>query len=102
MRPAEKPSLADIAAMPFPASRDAMRAHYDPLWGKFMAEGDLRSWKVTINYSVRSSESVSYNVEATSTEEAEALADELFDKDNSIPGGIDVEVDDVEVKEIVS
>lgn len=30
----EKPSLAEIAAMPFPASLNAMRQHYNPDWGK--------------------------------------------------------------------
>lgn len=88
-----KPSLHEIAAMPFPASMLTMRQHYNRDWHKPEPDGELRTWKVKIAYSVRTAEHKTYEVEAVTEEEANDLAEDMFDKDPAIPA--DVEVDDV-------
>lgn len=95
----EKPTLHEIAAMPYPASVDAMRKFYNPTWGMPIPDdGELRQFKVTVNYTVRTEDSRTYQVEAFSAEEAEDEADEMFGKDRSVEP--DAEVEDFEVEEV--
>lgn len=103
--PKEKPSLAEIAAMPYPVSELTMRRFYDPLWGKDKGEGDTVKWKVEISYSyvVKERSVVEYEVEACTAEDAKRLAEEMFDNDDNIEGGWDAddfEIDDVDVQEV--
>jgi hypothetical protein len=95
----EKPTLHEIAAMPFPASEQALYKYYGvrPKDGK---DGELKTFKVTYHYSVRENYSESYTVEAVDDEQAEKMADDIFDEDRSIPA--DADVDDVEVVEVKS
>lgn len=87
---APKPTIQEIAAMPFPASVEAMRKHYNPHWGKDVPEdGEKRTFDVRVEWSVNGSES--YTVEAFSEDEAEDLALEEFDSDPAIPDGAEVE-----------
>lgn len=98
---ADKPSLHEIAAMLFPHSRDAMRKHYNAEWGKFYPDGEtLCSFKVQVNFSYREEDSRTYTVEAYSEDEAKDLAEHQFDRDRTIDHTLEVEVDDVEVREV--
>jgi len=94
----DRPTLQAIADMPFPASEQALLKHYGVEPWREKRDGVVKSFKVRIRYSCRSSESVSYDVEAVDQEEAEYLADKLFQDDKSIPH--DIDVDDVEVSEV--
>lgn len=87
-----KPSLHDIAAMPYPASVHAMRSHYNPLWGKGK-DGELTTWKVDLDYSYRVSETFSCEVEAVDEDEAIELAHDRFDNDCSDADEEDCEID---------
>lgn len=97
----EKPTLQDIAAMPFPASLHAMREHYNPNWGMPLPEddgdGDLRTYSVRIEYSFTEYDSRTYTVQARSKEGAEKLAEEMFDKDVTVEEN--AELSDVDVSE---
>lgn len=86
----EKPSLHEIAAMPFPASLNAMRKHYNPNWGKEVPEdGQKRKFKVEIEYAViRAAE---YTVEAFSEDEARQEAEDEFYFDHATPEGAEIE-----------
>ena len=96
---AEKPSLHEIAAMPFPASQEAMRKHYNPHWGKDVPDdGEKRRYKVKVRWIAEGSET--YEVEAFSEDEAEELAGEEFDSDGCIPD--DAEWDDCTITELTS
>jgi len=88
-----KPSLHDIAAMPFPASMHAMRKYYDPSWAMACGGAGPR-FRVTIFYTVPSQETEVFEVEAGSTDQAKAIAREIFDR----VGPYDADVDDVDVE----
>lgn len=93
----EKPTLHEIAAMPFPASMLAMRKHYNPRWGKPIdGDGEMRTYKVKLDYSYTVNESDTFEVEALSEAEAEEQAIELLEKQCAE----DFEVDDVDVKAV--
>jgi hypothetical protein len=93
MATAPKPSIQEVAAMPYPASVRAMREHYNPQWGKPVPEGKLRRYSVEVDYSFRGRDTWSTEVNAHSREEAEELAGDAFDKaDLDLPW--DAEVDD--------
>lgn len=74
----EKPTLHEIAAMPFPASVTAMRKHYQKDWGKPLPEGltEKRKFRVEVNFEVSYTDSDTVEVEAWTEEEAEDLASE--------------------------
>lgn len=63
--------------MPFPASQEAMRKHYNPMWGRG-ADGELIKFKVNLEYSYRVSESWSCEVLAADEDEAVELAEDDF------------------------
>jgi hypothetical protein len=95
--PAEKPSLKQIADMPYPLSLCAMRKHYNAKWGIPVADGEtLTQWKVKIHYETRETGTATYNVEAMNEEEAKELAEALFDESHDM----DDEVTDVEAEEV--
>lgn len=71
----ERPSLHEIAAMPFPASQDAMRKHYDPSWHRTGDEGKPL-WRFAIEYSFVETETETFEVEAYDADEARELAKE--------------------------
>lgn len=90
------PTIHEIAAMPFPASRDAMRKFYNPYWGKDLpAEAEKRPFRATVRW--EASGYATYDVEAYDEEEAADLAEKLFDRDDSIPA--DAEWDGCDVSE---
>ncbi len=67
------PTLHEIAAMPFPASLNAMRKHYNKDWGKPVpADGMIRKFAVRIDVTVPTTET--YQVEAFTAGEAEEEA----------------------------
>ena len=79
-----KPSLHDIAAMPFPQSEQALEKHYGVKPKRIWNEGDLQTFTVRIAYSWRSTDTVYYDVEAATEEEALKIAENRFDEDTSI------------------
>ena len=94
----EKPSLHEIAAMPFPASQAAMRKHYNPHWGKEIPEGaEKRKFTVSVDWTASGTEY--YTVEAFTEDEAEDEAAEKFEADigGVVPDG--AEWDDCTVSE---
>ena len=86
---AAKPSLHDIAGMPFPASLAAMRKFYDPKWGYDTSEDPPRKFKVSIEYSVTTYGDYNSTVEAGDEEQARELA---IDEARGEAGGDDFEV----------
>lgn len=90
---ATKPTLHEIAAMPFPASQNAMRENYNPHWGKPVPEGagELKAYRVAVEYSYTAYETTFYDVEAYDESEAEDLAADVFDNDSSIEDGAEFE-----------
>ncbi|MFZ3484247.1 hypothetical protein [Sphingomonas sp. 3-13AW] len=96
----EKPTLHEIAAMPFPASVQAMRKFYNPNWGMPVPDdaGDLRKFKVRVEYTYTESDSRTYTVEATTKEQAETIAEGMFDKDITVED--DPELGDIEATEV--
>ena len=96
----ERPTLHEIAAMPFPASERALFKHYGVTPWREKKEGEIRSFKVRFNYSETISNSVTYTVDAVDEEDAERLADELFNQDKTLPS--DIDLDGVDVEEVRS
>lgn len=76
-----KPSLHEIAAMPYPASEKAMREHYDPHWGKY-EKGEKAKFSVKIEYSYKGADFQEFEVEAKDEAEAQRMALDLFDAAN--------------------
>ena len=95
-----RPSLRDIANMPFPASRDAMRKYYDQDWGKYHEDnGEVAiKYRVVIDYETVIEETEIIEVEAISPEMAEKIARDQFHEDHSSND----EIQFVSVKEIES
>jgi hypothetical protein len=86
-----KPTLHEIAAMPFPKSVEAMRKHYVRDWGKPIPEGvtKKRKFRVDVEYEVSYSDTQTVEVEAWTANEAEDLAAnqvaESAEQDASVP-----------------
>lgn len=76
MATAEKPTIQEIAAMPFPASVEAMRKYYVHDWGRPVPDGVDRkqTFRVEVEYSVSRTEHSVLEIEAFSASEAEELA----------------------------
>ncbi|MDX5984666.1 hypothetical protein [Sphingomonas echinoides] len=72
-----KPTLQEIAAMPYPASLQACRRYYDRHWALFDDRGE-REIVVTIDFEVTSEDQRSYAILASSVEQAESEARELL------------------------
>ncbi len=75
---AAKPSLHEIAAMPYPASEKAIREHYDKHWHRY-SNDELKPFKVEIEYFVRTKEFWECEVEAADEDEAKKIAQDKFD-----------------------
>ena len=89
-----RPTLHEIAAMPFPVSRDTMRKHYNKDWGKPVpADGMIRKFAVRIDVTVPTTET--YQVEAFTAGEAEEEALALA----AVEHGPDADFDVREVSE---
>ncbi len=69
-----RPTLQEVAAMPWPASVAALRKFYDPYWAKFDFEDGPREVRVSIDSEVTRDETFSIAIEATSIEDAEKQA----------------------------
>lgn len=71
-----KPTLQEIADMPFPASAEAMRKYYVHDWGRPAPDGVDRkqTFRVEVEYSVSRIERSTLEIEAFSAGEAEELA----------------------------
>lgn len=94
---ADKPTLHEIAAMPWPASRNAMRKHYVHDWGVPIPDGVDRkkSFKVEVSYTVTEKHEETIEVEAFSEDEAKELAqDKVADEQR---GAWDIEFDEPRV-----
>jgi len=100
--PEPKPSLHEIAAMPFPASTEAMRKYYNPEWGRPIPEGldKKRSFKVRVNYTYRVADDETVTVEAWTEEEAEELAAEEVERKVDMPWNADFEVSDCAAEQV--
>lgn len=90
-----KPSLQDIANMPFPASVKALRTHYDKYWGQFPNDVAPTEWEVTVRYSTLTYDCKIYDIVAPTAEAAKALAEDKWkeedkDEDDDLVG-IDAE-----------
>ena len=94
----DKPTLHEIAAMPWPASRNAMRKHYVHDWGVPIPDGVDRkkSFKVEVSFTVTEKRDEIVEVEAFSEEEAKELAQDKCAADHS--GAWDIEFEDTRVK----
>lgn len=91
---AEKPSLHEIAAMPFPSSQNAMRKYYNPQWGKPIPDGaEKQTYAVQIDFEVTLTDSRTVEVEAFTEEEAEELGSDLVGEELDGEYGISADVD---------
>ena len=92
----EKPSLHEIAAMPFPQSEIALEKHYGVKPRREWNEGELQTYVVRISYSWRTAETIEYEVKAASKEDAQKVAEDMFDKDKTIEAE-DADIDHVDI-----
>ena len=70
-----KPTLHEIAAMPYSQTADAVRRHYDPDWGKVTEDGEpSRIWRVRFRWTI--SGTFDDEIEADSEQEAREIAQE--------------------------
>lgn len=93
--PPVKPTLHEIAAMPFPASQEAMRKHYNPDWHKDLPDG-RRVFSVSVDWSV--SGSFVELIEAEDEAEAREIAHEMASEEAS--NSMDVEVEIRSIKQV--
>lgn len=93
----EKPSLHDIAAMPYPRSVEAMRKHYNPQWGKGK-DGELQTWKVRLEYSYRTDDVWTCEVQAVDEDDAIRIAEDEFDNKCSDASADDCKIDNATAK----
>lgn len=93
------PTIHEIAAMPFPASVTAMRKYHDPSWGMPEPEdGELRKFKVRIDWTVTETGSDTVYVRAEDAAAAkEQAADEVADMHGCCG---EFEVDHARVQEV--
>lgn len=94
-----KPTLQEIAAMPFPASVEAMRKHYNPAWGRPIdGDGTARRYRVKLLGTVTTREHINETVEVTafSSSEAIKLAEEEIDGRHPDAEEIDFDIREAE------
>jgi hypothetical protein len=68
-----KPTIQEIAAMPFPKSLQAVREYYDPSWGKNDEEGEpIKAFRVRFDWTLRGrfDDVIEANTEAEALEKA--------------------------------
>ena len=85
-----RPTLQEIAAMPFPASQTAMRKHYDPSWGRVGEDGKPK-WRVQVEYSYTETGSDTFEVEAFDKQEADNAARVQCEEENDYHDGFEIE-----------
>lgn len=95
----EKPSLQEIADMPFPASERALQQYYGVEPWRERAEGKTGIWTVKVDwsYSERFHESGEFEVEADDEDEAIRLAEKACTEENGFES--DFDLDEAEVVE---
>lgn len=96
---ADRPTLHEIAAMPFPASVEAMRKHYNPAWGKLIdGDGAARRYRVKLSGTVTTRDYINETVEvdAFSSDEAIKLAEEEIDDRHPDADEIDFDMREAE------
>jgi len=91
-----KPTLQEIADMPFPRSINAVRKHYDRHYGVEAPEGEdgKQLFSVEVEWSVLSDDSGTYDVWADNEEEAARKACDLVEENNG-----DVEIHSTKIME---
>lgn len=72
----EKPTLHEIAAMPFPASEQALFKYYGVKPRRGDTGEEQASYRVTIDWSYTVEETSDFDVEASSEEEAREIAEQ--------------------------
>ena len=95
--PQPKPTLHEIAAMPFPASQEAMRKHYNPDWHKELPEGK-KMFRVSVDWTIEGS--FVEDIEAEDEDEAKELAREYALEDAGNQDYIDVTI--LSIKELAA
>lgn len=87
-----RPSIHDIAAMPYPQSLHAMRQYYDPQWGMDTGDGAKKTFRCVVEYEIRDQTTV--DVEAFTPEEAKDLAADKvagdLEAEGHFPGAVDI------------
>jgi hypothetical protein len=89
----QKPSLHEIAAMPYPASEQAVREYYDPHWQRY-SNGETRKFSVEVDYRYSGRDTWTCEVDAADEAEAKKMALDKFDSADLDPQ-YGAEVDDV-------
>jgi hypothetical protein len=70
---AGKPSLHEIAALPYSKTAEAVRQHYDPDWGKVTDDGQpAKSWRVRFSWTI--SGKFDQEIDAETEDEAREIA----------------------------
>jgi len=98
-QPTPKPTLHEIAAMPFSETVKAIQQFYDPKFGvaEPQDEGAIE-FMVTVDWSYRHDESEQFTVRADSLAEARKKAKDIWQDD--IAHGEDPELDHIDICEI--
>ena len=90
----ERPTLHEIAAMPYSQTLQAVRQHYDPAWGKNSEEGEpIKAWRVSFDWEISGSfdEVIEAETEDEAMEEARARAAD----DASFCGELEISFDEI-------
>lgn len=93
------PSLHEIAAMPFPASVEAMRKHYNPEWGRDEPEPQEGKRKFRISVDWTATGSFTEEFEAESEADAREMA-QIAAQDEAAFNVDELDVDIRSVKEL--
>lgn len=75
-----KPTLQEIAHMPFSQSRDAIRKFYDPHFGMGAGEGE-NAYLVTVEFTSIEYNEEDYTIYADSQKEASAKAIDVWEEE---------------------
>jgi hypothetical protein len=94
-----KPTLHEIAAMPFPASERALQTYYGVEPYRERTTHERTSFRVTVTYSWSESDTLTYEVQAADREDAERIAEDQFDNDARVRG-TDVDIDNMDIEEV--
>lgn len=92
----DRPTLHDIAALPYSKTVEAMRQFYDPNWQTGSATNDGPRWKVRVEYTRTVEDEDVFEVEAASEDEAKKRARAIFREEHCS----DDEIEFVEVERL--
>lgn len=84
-----KPTLHEIAAMPYPSSEIAMRKHYNPDWHRDIPTGK-KVFSVSVDWTVDGS--FIEDIEAEDEAEAREIAHEMAQEEAAHSMGIEVTI----------